>query len=54
MSAQLIVMLLNGFYLVLMGVVSLVGTAALVELIIVLLREKPGRASWQALEPEDA
>ena len=54
MSALPLVMLLNALYLVLMGLVSLVGTAALVELIIVLLREKPGKKSWSALEPEDA
>jgi len=54
MSALPLVMLLNAFYLILMGLVSLVGTAALIELIIVLLREKPRQTPWPTLEPEDA
>ncbi len=54
MNAQSLVMLLNAFYLVMMGLVAVVGTAALVELIVVLLREKPGPKPWAVFESEDA
>ncbi len=54
MSAQMLVMVLNGCYLVMMGLVSFTGTAALVELLIALRREKPRQETWKALEPEDA
>jgi hypothetical protein len=54
MSAQSLVMLLNAFYLVMMGLVSLVGTATLVELTIVLLHEKPRQKTGLMMEPEDA
>ena len=54
MSAQMMVMLLNAFYLVMMGLVALVGTATLAKLMIVLLRENPGRKIRMELEPEDA
>lgn len=53
MSAELLVTL-NTVYLVLMGVVAVVGTATLAKLMLVLLREKPGHKPRLELEPEDA
>jgi hypothetical protein len=54
MSAQSMFTVLNAFYMVLMGLVSLVGTSALVELVIVLLRDAPRHTIRGTLEPEDA
>ncbi len=54
MSAQTMVTLLNGFYLVLAGLFSLAGTSALVELVIALLRGETHPAIRPNLEPEDA
>jgi len=54
MSAQTVFEILNVFYLVLMGLVSFVGTAALVELVIVLLRDTSRHTIRHSFEPEDA
>ncbi len=54
MSAQGFVMLLNVFYLLMMGLVSLVGTAVMLELVFALLRENPRQKTWLSPEPEDA
>ncbi len=48
------VMILNVFYLALMGLLSLAGTSALVELVIVLLRGEAHPASRPTFETEDA
>ncbi len=54
MSAQSFVAILNGFYLILAGVLSVAGTSALVELIIALLRGERRPAIRPTFEPEDA
>ncbi len=54
MSAQTMVTILNSFYLVLAGVLSLAGTSALVKLVIVLLRDEHHPALRTTFEPEDA
>ncbi len=54
MFAQTMVSILNGFYLVLAVLLSLAGTSALVELVIVLLRGEIHPITRPAFEPEDA
>ncbi len=54
MSAQPMVLMLNVLFLALMGLFSLVGTSALVELVITLLRGEPHPASHPSFEAEDA
>ena len=54
MYAQSLVELLNAFYLVMMGLVALVGTATLIKLVLVFLREKPRQKRAFVLETEDA
>ncbi len=54
MSAQTLFAILNVAFLVLLGVVAVVGTSAAVELVITLLRDEPRHAIRSSLEPEDA
>ena len=54
MSAQPMVLMLNVLFLALMGLLSLVGTSALVELVITLLREEQHPTFHPTFESEDA
>ncbi len=54
MYAQTLVMLLNTFYVVMMGLVALVGTMVLVKLLLVFLHDKPHPKRPFLLETEDA
>lgn len=54
MSAQPLFVSLNALYLALMALVSLVGTAALLKLIAVLVTPEQQHPFIQTLESEDA
>ncbi len=54
MFAQLFVTMMHGLYLLLMGLLSLAGASAFVELILALVRGKPLRITRLTIETEDA
>ena len=54
MFAESLFTSLSAVYFVLMGLVSLVGTATLLKLMVVLLKKEPRQGTWTDLNVEDA
>lgn len=54
MFAQTLFTSLTAVYIVLMGLISLIGTAALLKLMVVLLKKEPRQGTWMEMNIEDA